>query len=62
MTEWKPAPYKDYEWIVADPTFLATDWRFGIAQQRWPVYKEHFFAPWNAVPIRPQAGHCVEWP
>jgi uncharacterized protein (DUF433 family) len=22
MTEWQPAPYKDYRWIVADPQLL----------------------------------------
>jgi uncharacterized protein (DUF433 family) len=22
MTEWKPVPYKDYKWIVADPELL----------------------------------------
>jgi uncharacterized protein (DUF433 family) len=22
MSDWQPAPYKDYEWIVADPQLL----------------------------------------
>ncbi len=22
MSEWQPAPYKDYQWIVADPQML----------------------------------------
>ncbi len=22
MSDWQPAPYKDYEWIVADPRLL----------------------------------------
>lgn len=22
MSEWQPAPYKDYQWIVADPRLL----------------------------------------